>query len=875
MINQEDQSSCCEMPFKPLERIKERIELGKADSNAAYFDALMYGCEFICKMTACLLVASITNDQDKSRYRFEYLLVRADGLGDWFDSIQKLLTGPSSTLMDVGVKGVHLELTSKAANGDWRFAACEALYDALSLVSEHQDSFPKKTQLLRWFSDFARLRNKTRGHGAISLKKTDSICVSLEKAFQLMERNFSLFKFPMAYVRRNISGKYKVSLIGGNSIPFEYLKSSKDIALDDGVYVAFDELRQCSLMVSDADLQDFYFPNGGFGERHFEMLSYQSGNTIQQPSLAYLRPVDRLLGSITGGASDLDIIGNVYSNIPSAPIDYIERHELENVLIKQLSANDRHPIVTMDGRGGIGKTSTALHVVRNLIGRNECPYHMVIWFSARDVDLLPEGIKEVRPAGVTIDDFAKSFVGWASRLSLCKTDLKDAKDVLANALANGSEEGEPILFVFDNFETVVSPEETYMWIDSFVRSPNKVLITTRVRGRFKADFPVNVKGMADDESRRLIELASSRLGIRDRLSDELVDSIVEESSGHPYVIRIMMGEIAKSTNVKKVERVIAARDDVLDALFERTYRKLAPAAQRIFLTLSGWKSLVPELAVEAVMIRPESEIRDVQSAIDELVDYSFVERMENAEGETFLSVPLVAQVFGKKKITTSPHRGGIRSDLDLLLQFGAIAKNGVDVSFRDRLRVLFSNIEQHLLSGKNTIEDFRSVIEYVARTYPQAWRYLADIYRDSDDRMTEYLEKYVESDGVDDINAWHCLHDLYAKKNRPCDMLNTLSKIATSPSASLHDISDAINRANSIISRNKELIEREDRRQILKEMADSIERHIKECSANDFSRLAWLDLNIGDSRKARETAELGIEKDPFNYHCVNLLEKMV
>jgi len=68
-----------EVSLKPLVRIKERIELGKSDSNAAYFDALMYGCEFICKMAACVLVASISNDQDKSRYRFEYSLVRADG----------------------------------------------------------------------------------------------------------------------------------------------------------------------------------------------------------------------------------------------------------------------------------------------------------------------------------------------------------------------------------------------------------------------------------------------------------------------------------------------------------------------------------------------------------------------------------------------------------------------------------------------------------------------------------------------------------------------------------------------------------------------------------------------------------------------------
>jgi len=801
--------------------------------------------------------------------------VRADGLGDWSDTIQKLLTGPSSTLMDHGVKEVQIELTSKAVMGDWRYAASNALYEALLLVSDCKEAFPKKIQLLRWFSDFARLRNKTRGHGAISLNKMDKICQSLEQSFLLLESNFSIFKYPIAYIRRNISGKYRVSLIGGNSAPFEYLKKSKDIALEDGVYIAFEKLCYCQLVVSDTDLQDFYLPNGGFCEKHFEMLSYQSGNTIQQSSSPYLKPVDKLLGSITEGEPSLDIIGNVYSNIPSVAGDYIQRNELEHILMDQLSVSDRHPIVTMDGRGGIGKTSTALHVVRNLIDTLECPYSTVIWFSARDVDLLPEGVKEVRPAGVTIDDFAKLFVEWASPLNLCKPDLKHARNILSQALAKGTEEGAPILFVFDNFETVVSPEEAYKWIDSFVRSPNKVLITTRVRGRFKADFPINVSGMVEDESRRLIELLASRLDVCDRMSDGLVDSIIEESGGHPYVIKIMMGEIAKSSNVKKsVERVIAARDDVLDALFERTYRKLSPAAQRVFLTLSGWKSLVPELAVEAVMIRPESEICDVQSAIDELVDYSFVERIENAHGETFLSVPLVAQVFGRKKTTTSPHRGGIKSDLDFLFQFGAIAKTGVDVSFRDRLRVLFLNIARCLSTGEKKVEDFRSVIEYVARIYPIAWRYLADLYSGSEDRVSEYLEKYVEADGVDDINAWRYLLGLYGKRNRHCDMLNALSRIAASPSATLYDISDAINRANSLIYRNKELIDIADRRQILTEMAISMEQHEEGCSANDLSRLAWLYLNIGNNIKAREIAELGLRKDPDNYHCDNLLKKI-
>ena len=47
----------------------------------------------------------------------------------------------------------------------------------------------------------------------------------------------------------------------------------------------------------------------------------------------------------------------------------------------------------------------------------------------------------------------------------------------------------PCLFVFDNFETTQNPLEVFNWIDSFVRLPNKALITTRLRdsqGRLSA-----------------------------------------------------------------------------------------------------------------------------------------------------------------------------------------------------------------------------------------------------------------------------------------------------------------------------------------------------------------------------------------------------
>ena len=131
--------------------------------------------------------------------------------------------------------------------------------------------------------------------------------------------------------------------------------------------------------------------------------------------------------------------------------------------------------------------------------------------------------------------------------------------------------------------------------------------------------------------------------------------MIRESDGHPYIIKILLGEVAKAKALVKVERIVASKDQILDALFERTYTSLSPAAKQVFLTMSNWRSTIPRVALEAVMLRPANERMDVEDAIDELIRSSFIETIATQEqGESVLSVPLAAAVFGQKKLRASP-----------------------------------------------------------------------------------------------------------------------------------------------------------------------------------------------------------------------------
>ena len=184
--------------------------------------------------------------------------------------------------------------------------------------------------------------------------------------------------------------------------------------------------------------------------------------------------------------------------------------QLESELEEQLRAIDHRFVVTLTGRGGIGKTSIALQVITKLLESDDCPYDVVVWFSARDVDLLMHGPREVEPHGVSIADFADEYV---KLMNPGEKSIKGfrSSDYLANNLTKSDF---TTLYVFDNFETTTSPIEVFRWLETYVRGPNKVLITSR-DGSFTGDYVVRVTGMTGCEAKELIRKTVAILGMQE------------------------------------------------------------------------------------------------------------------------------------------------------------------------------------------------------------------------------------------------------------------------------------------------------------------------------------------------------------------------
>jgi hypothetical protein len=858
-----------------LDRMWKQADIAKQESDTAYFYSLTYLGEMVLKITAVGLIAAIEDDRDRHRYRQMHRLVRADGLGEWSSAIDDVLTGPASQYLLPIARIEQKELTQNCKDTTWQYEAVRLLAVCLKEIDPSTESLPDKVSARRLFTLMVQLRNATRAHGAPQLRICSKVAPALERSLKVFCTNHSLFKRPWAFIHRNLSGTYRITKLSEDISPFVHLKSDPTAQWDDGVYIHFDTHRLVQLIASDPDSSDFYFPNGAFNGKHFEMLSYLSGTKLSGAAGPYLVPATALPSSETEGIGSLEIQGEVFGNLPPVQSGYVRRLSLESELNTRL-LDDRHPVITLAGSGGIGKTSLAIAVLHEVA--NVSRYEAILWFSARDIDLLTEGPRMVQPRVLTESEIAKEFVRMMEPAAAKTAGFKPL-EYLASALSK-SPLVAPILFVFDNFETVRNPSELYTWADTYVRLPNKILITTRVRD-FKGDYPVDVLGMSEPECRELIDDTATHLGIKKLLTEEYKQQLVRETEGHPYAIKILLGEVAKAGKLQKVERIFSGRSEVLEALFERTFASLSPAAKHVFLTLASWRSVVPQLAVEAIMLRPSNERFDVDAAITELKRSSFIETAEAKDGTIFLNVPLVAAVFGKGKLAVSPLKTTVEANTEFLRMLGAAQKTDLQHGMGPRIRTMFSRIAANVAKEGKTLDEYLPIMEFVARGYPLAWQLISRLHEESGQENSNAKAKeailrflQVNPKSEEKRMAWKKLSELCSTSGDWMGEIHALVEMCEIPGTLFIDISNSANRLNNLLH-HYQFIAMDEKPILVRRLVELMNDRIGEGDATDCSRLAWLYLHLNDTRRASELADAGLHMDWGDEHCLKIKRRLM
>ena len=862
----------------PFVLIADRIKREAADSSSAHCDSLMNTCEFMIRHVTASLIALLPKSEEIEnwRYRSEFDLLRSSGIGDWSTHLNGLVVGAHFQSLRNELHGTELEgcieeltRSSKGELDHWKVAVVEALRNAFTYLGEIPNN-SKSIKLIEFFIEFPRLRNKMDAHGAPTSNDKARIAELLAPAVALLFENLAILKIPL--VRVDIQGNDRApriidvigesSTIDKNKIADDLVRSTSE----SGIYVRSNSgAREAVLIRSSPEVSDFFYANGNFNEskENSEFLSYSSNKKIRSNCKRWTLAPKSLPQSTTSGADQFRLEGSTLTNYPGNAVrGYIGRPQLESELLENLMEPYRR-IVTLKGIGGIGKTTLALEISKQICANRT--FDSIIWMSARDIDIHESQTQRVQPDVQTFEEVGKA--GMQLFESAGESIEESNPEVWLKSVLSSDQFGS-VLWILDNFETMRDPSAVYKTIDKCLRPPNKVLITTRHRD-FVGDYPIEVKGLEIGEFKAMVADYSSRIHVE--LPTNKIDQIFLESEGHPFLVKLMIAEF--KANPRSQSRNVLAKDGLLDDLFERTYARLSEDLQHLFLLLCNWKEPVWELIVDLAVNEPDGISVDTEHCVFDLVENSLLEASQIGS-EYILQVPAAAREFGKRKLKTHEQRVAILAQSEVIKLFGpaAVSQFGKTTNLRETSEVNVADALWHRiqpkLSNEGVRERFLALTMRAARTHPELWLKLADYF----DRLQLFEEarsaykNYIEV-GLGGKHEWRKLAQLCKRLNLERESLQAWISAAMCSDASLSEISEAANKINSWLGNDVVQFTEAEKRVLIEPLVAVMEPRIEEFDANDCSRLAHLYKKLSRNSDAQRIAAVGLEIDPENEHC--------
>jgi hypothetical protein len=103
----------------------------------------------------------------------------------------------------------------------------------------------------------------------------------------------------------------------------------------------------------------------------------------------------------------------------------------------------------------------------------------------------------------------------------------------------------------------------------------------------KADYSSEVLWLEYEEASEMLVKLARNLSIESMVGKNVISNICEYFDGHPYVMNILIGEIAKEGKYIPLKSVLPRCIDILNAAFERSFNRLSEAGSLVFLTIAN------------------------------------------------------------------------------------------------------------------------------------------------------------------------------------------------------------------------------------------------------------------------------------------------
>ena len=316
--------------------------------------------------------------------------------------------------------------------------------------------------------------------------------------------------------------------------------------------------------------------------------------------------------------------------------------------------HSQHALVTIDGIGGIGKSSLALEIAhRYLRHYDRIPpeerFEALIWTSAKQTVLTAEGVTTRRQVLRTLDDIYTAIAVALQREDITHARPEDQAEVVRRALTH-----QRTLLIVDNLETV--DDEAVLNFLRELPAPTKAIVTTR--HRIDVAYPVRLVGLPWQDARKLIAQEAEEKGVS--LSQEEARRLYDRTGGVPLAIVWSIAQIGFGYGVEgALNRLGQPTSDIARFCFEGAVEQIrAKPAYKLLMALSLFATDASREALGYVADTPEL---DRDEGLVELEKLSLVNKHQNR----FAFLPLAKNfAYGQLMRASSFEKGARQRWID-------------------------------------------------------------------------------------------------------------------------------------------------------------------------------------------------------------------
>jgi tetratricopeptide (TPR) repeat protein len=324
--------------------------------------------------------------------------------------------------------------------------------------------------------------------------------------------------------------------------------------------------------------------------------------------------------------SSLILTKQLRHNLPAhSCTNFIGREEEIARLLELLST--RHPahLVSVDGIGGVGKTTLVLEAAYRCLHasyNNEAflgipTFDVIIFTSAKRYYLTPFGfLPSLAPRKTLLDIFQQ--IARILGLEITGISFEEQLDLIKDALSC-----QRTLLIVDNLETVENQHDVLAFLYELPPTV-KAVITTREQIVF---VPVRLTSMPEGDGLCLIRHEAKEKGVS--LSDKDSQALYKMTGGIPVAISYAIGQLANGYPIQEVlSGVSKSTGDVARFCFETSVKPLeGQTAHKLLMALA----LFPIPALQDALVQvaaPDTENNTINSDLARLRGLSLV-RQEN------------------------------------------------------------------------------------------------------------------------------------------------------------------------------------------------------------------------------------------------------